>query len=573
MAVDHPERVEALAFVGPHNPLVEDRAHEVTRAFAAGDLERFLAVFMAAAFSEPHSSKATEDGIEWGHGTTMEILEAALVGDRCDDLAAYRALCERISQPVLVVQGADDRLRPEQHGRVLAEAIGDNARLVLIEGGGHRTDLRDPVRFSLLLRDFLRAVAGEVREIGSWRRSTARPPRALYLSSPIGLGHVRRDVAIASELRVLRPDLEISWLAQDPVTHVLNEAGERIHPASRYLSNESAHFTRESTGHDLHCFRAWRRMDELLVANFMVLHDVIEAEHYDLIVADEAWEADHFLHENPELKRGAFAWLTDFVGWLPTEGAPPEDAALTADLNAEMIEHVARYPWIRDRAIFVGDPDDVVPHDFGPDLPSIRTWTEQHFEFPGYITGFASHELDLEQLRAELGFHPDERICVASVGGSGIGTALLQAIIDAFPEVKRKLPDLRMLVVTGPRIDPHSLGPLQDGLSATGYVRDLYRLLAACDLGIVQGGLTTAMELTANRRPFLYFPLLRHFEQQIHVPHRLDRYRGGRRMDLSSIDADELAAAIVAELQRPIDYLPVETDGARRAAELISELV
>jgi len=314
-------------------------------------------------------------------------------------------------------------------------------------------------------------------------------------------------------------------------------------------------------------------MDELLVANFMVLHDVIEAEHYDLIVADEAWEADHFLHENPELKRGAFAWLTDFVGWLPTEGAPPEDAALAADYNAEMIEHVARYPWIRDRAIFVGDPDDVVPHDFGPDLPSIRTWTEQHFEFPGYITGFASHELDLEQLRAELGFHPDERICVASVGGSGIGTALLQAIIDAFPEVKRKLPDLRMLVVTGPRIDPHSLGPLQDGLSATGYVRDLYRLLAACDLGIVQGGLTTAMELTANRRPFLYFPLLRHFEQQIHVPHRLDRYRAGRRMDLSSIDADELAAAIVAELQRPIDYLPVETDGARRAAELISELV
>jgi len=162
---------------------------------------------------------------------------------------------------------------------------------------------------------------------------------------------------------------------------------------------------------------------------------------------------------------------------------------------------------------------------------------------------------------------------VASVGGSGIGTALLQAIIDAFPEVKRKLPDLRMLVVTGPRIDPHSLDPLQDGLSATGYVRDLYRLLAACDLGIVQGGLTTAMELTANRRPFLYFPLLRHFEQQIHVPHRLDRYRAGRRMDLSSIDADELAAAIVAELQRPIDYLPVETDGARRAAELISELV
>ena len=62
-------------------------------------------------------------------------------------------------------------------------------------------------------------------------------------------------------------------------------------------------------------------------------------------------------------------------------------------------------------------------------------------------------------------------------------------------------------------------------------MHDLYRHLAACDLAIVQGGLTTAMELTANRRPFLYFPLRHHFEQNFHVRHRLERYRAGRRMD------------------------------------------
>ena len=38
---------------------------------------------------------------------------------------------------------------------------------------------------------------------------------------------------------------------------------------------------------------------------------------HDLSSADEAWDIDHFLHENPELKRAAYAWLTDFVGWLP----------------------------------------------------------------------------------------------------------------------------------------------------------------------------------------------------------------------------------------------------------------
>jgi hypothetical protein len=59
------------------------------------------------------------------------------------------------------------------------------------------------------------------------------------------------------------------------------------------------------------------------------------------------------------------------------------------------------------------------------------------------------------------------------------------------------------------------------------YVHELYRHLAACDLAVVQGGLTTAMELTVSRRPFLYFPLGHHFEQKVHVRHRLDRYRVG----------------------------------------------
>ena len=67
-------------------------------------------------------------------------------------------------------------------------------------------------------------------------------------------------------------------------------------------------------------------------------------------------------------------------------------------------------------------------------------------------------------------------------------------------------------------------------------MHDLYRHLAACDLAVVQGGLTTGMELTANRRPFLYFPLRHHFEQNFHVHHRLERYGAGRRMDFDTVD-------------------------------------
>ena len=129
-----------------------------------------------------------------------------------------------------------------------------------------------------------------------------------------------------------------------------------------------------------------------------------------------------------------------------------------------------------------------------------------------------------------------------------------------------------MIVVAGPRIDPATL-PSHPGLEVRAYVHELYRHLAACDLAVVQGGLTTSMELTANRRPFLYFPLGHHFEQNFHVRHRLDRYGAGRRMEFDTAGPDAIAAAIAEEIGRDVDYRPVETTGAARAAALIGELL
>jgi predicted glycosyltransferase len=203
----------------------------------------------------------------------------------------------------------------------------------------------------------------------------------------------------------------------------------------------------------------------------------------------------------------------------------------------------------------------------------IREWTNQHFDFAGYVSGFDPGAFtDREALRNELGYGVDEQVCIVSVGGSGVGEHLLRRVIDAHPLAAAQVPGLRTIVVAGPRIDPESL-PRHQGLEVVGYVHNLYRHLAACDLAVVQGGLTTAMELTANRRPFIYFPLGHHFEQNFHVRHRLERYRAGRRMDFESATPGSIADAIADEIGREVDYVPVETDGARRAAERIAEML
>jgi predicted glycosyltransferase len=469
---------------------------------------------------------------------------------------------------VLVIHGDRDQITPLRDGRALARLA--DGRLEVVPDGGHFPHVRKPVQVNLALRDFAEDAFGRGRtpRDPTVHRSDGRP-RVVYISSPIGLGHPQRDVAIARELRRLHPDVEIDWLAQDPVTRVLEAEGERIHPASAHLASESRHIESESAEHDLNCFQALRRMDEILAANFMLFHDVAREERYDLWIGDEALELDYYLHENPREKRVPFVWLTDFVGFLPMDDGDMRESFLVADYNAEMIGHIARHPGVRDRAVFVGDPDDIVPDSFGAGLPLIRDWTEQHFSFAGYVTGFDPEALaDRQALRAELGYDPDERICIVTVGGSGVGSHLLRRVIAGFPEAKRLVPRLRMIVVAGPRIDPATL-PAAEGLEIRPYVHDLYRHLAACDLAIVQGGPTTAMELTANQRPFIYFPLKQHFEQNFHVRHRLERYRAGRRMDFDDSPPEAIAAVIAQEIGRDVEYGPVATDGAALIAELL----
>ncbi len=536
----------------------------------------FAEWFISRALPEVHSTKAIEDGVGWALETDPETLIATVLDDQSGVRPRRRrtlnSLALNLECPVLVVSGERDKITPPSDARALASLTG--GQLEAIPGAGHLVYTRKPVRCNLALRDFAEDVFGRPR---TPRDPTVyRPdgrPRALFVSSPIGLGHAQRDVAIARELRRLQPDLQIDWLAQDPVTRVLEAEGERIHPASAHLANESKHIESESAEHDLHAFHAIRRMDEILAANFMVFHDIVREQRYDLWIGDEAWELDYYLHENPREKRVPYVWLSDFVGFLPMDDGDARESFLTADFNAQRIEHIAEHPEVRDLSLFVGNPDDIVPERFGPGLPMIRDWAERNYQFTGYITGFDPADLsNRAKLRAELDYGDDEQVCIVTVGGSGVGADLLRRVIAASPEVNERLPDLRMIVVAGPRIDPGSL-PSHPGLEVVPYVHDLYRHLAACDLAVVQGGLTTSMELTANKRPFLYFPLRNHFEQNFHVRHRLERYRAGRRMDYDDSTPERIAEAIAQEIGRDVDYRDVEVDGAANAARHLIELL
>jgi pimeloyl-ACP methyl ester carboxylesterase/UDP:flavonoid glycosyltransferase YjiC (YdhE family) len=600
-AAAHPQRVAGIFAIAPTLPMppadpwaghsFED-APDTTEGWAKEnrhywqrDWRGYVEFFMSQIATEPHSTKPYDDLVEWGMQTDAATMlcDADAPRQIADEREAVR-LCRSLACPVLVIGGDQDKIVPPERTRRIAELTG--AELLVIEGGGHAPHVRYPVAVNHAIRDFADRLVPRPRRQAAWQATHwqathwqathGRPRRALWISSPIGLGHVQRDLAIARALRQRVPELEIHWWAQPPVTEVLAGVGELIHPASAALVSESAHWESESADHDLPAFYAFRRMDEILCANYLLFDDIVRDTGYDLWVGDECWEIDYFLHENPDRKIAPYVFMTDVIGFLPTDPGDRREAALCADYNADSIEKRERFPRLRDLSMFIGSFDELPDCPFGPGLPGIREWSRRWFSSVPYVLPFDPDAYrDRTGLRRRLGYPDDQPLLVAAVGGTAVGTSLLELTCDAFVRLRKQVPDARLLLVTGPRIDPRLL-PDAEGMDKRGYVPDLFEHLACADAAVVQGGLSTTMELVATGRPFIYFPLRRHWEQQHFVTHRLGHYRAGLRMDYAATTPDDLATAMRAALAQNgtgPGYRKVPRGGAGRAAARIAALL
>lgn len=578
-AVEHPDRVSHLIVLsGQYAESVPQPFDEKVAPVIRDDFDGWRRRVLTRSFPEPHSLKGIEDGIAWAGETSPEVLVESL---RAIDGSNVYDLLGRVRVPTLALHGTLDKIVPYTHAQKMVAALPD-VRLVSFEGAGHGLQGRHTVKVNRLIRDFVLDQPVEPRSIPATTERKTPPPRPrrstqrriLWLSSSIGLGHIQRDIAIARKLREIHPDATVDFLAVNPADRVVEAMGERLHPATRLLLDESGHFEGWARDHELHAFNALWDMDEIMAANFMTFADVVEREDYDLWVGDEGWDLDYYLHENPELKRAPYAFITDFIGMLPMREDPTSAEFKRAwEKNAENIDHLRLHPDVRDLSLLVGDEEDVLDREFGPELPNMRQWAREHFGFSGYTYHFDPADYqDKAALRRELGFRDDERVVLVSVGGTAAGRNLLGKCAEAFSLIAHKVPDTRMVLVAGPRLTPEEL-PRGPQIDVRPFVPHLFRHHAAAHLAIVQGGLTTTMELAAFQTPFLYFPLRNHFEQNFYVTRRLDRMGAGFRMDYDRTTVEELGAAILDHLGKPVQYRDAPVGGTERAARMIANLL
>ena len=187
LAAEHPDRAEALILEGAavpiagplpdaaRNPPVDEEldAYEGWGKYNFNYWRRefrdFAEFFFGQFFSEPHSTKGIEDCVGWALETDAETLIltdiapylASVPGepDVTEPHLVARALAARVKCPALVIHGSDDHIVGIRHGTYLANALG--AAFVQIDGGGHGPASRDPVRFNLVVRDFIRGLEAQ----------------------------------------------------------------------------------------------------------------------------------------------------------------------------------------------------------------------------------------------------------------------------------------------------------------------------------------------------------------------------------------------------------------------------
>ena len=228
--------------------------------------------------------------------------------------------------------------------------------------------------------------------------------RVLFISGSIGLGHARRDLAIARELRRLNPGVEIVWLAGEPARQVIAEAGETLLPESAAYGDETAVAEDAAGGFSLNLLGRFALRAQSAWKQAVATFEEVSARHpYDLLVGDETYEIAAALDKRPELKKAPFVMIYDFVGL----------DAMTRNPLEQLITYRGNWGWgggprgkpptHEDLALFIGEPEDVADKPFGFLLPNRREYAHRYYHFVGYAFPFDPADYsDKMKVRAAL---------------------------------------------------------------------------------------------------------------------------------------------------------------------------
>jgi UDP-N-acetylglucosamine:LPS N-acetylglucosamine transferase len=394
--------------------------------------------------------------------------------------------------------------------------------------------------------------------------------KILFVSWQGAMGHITRDVAIVKELRRQNAQIDVTWLAHPLACKALEHAGEAILPESQLSADYNQALKRYVIGYRFNAMRYLGATTKVWAHNVNLFRQVISKYDFDLVIGDESYELTRAMAANEVNLKCRMIEIEDFIAVHAMTRNPLEKLGVYVR-NRRL---AARPEILQSRVtnFFVGELEDVPDKRYGIGLPNRREIAEKYYQFLGYVIRFDPTEYaDKAKIRAKLGYGK-EPLLICATGGTFAGKELLELCGKAYTILKQDIPDLHMVAVCG-ELFGKKPPELPSGVELHHYISDLYEHYAACDIAVVVGGGTTTVELTALRRPFIFFPLENQYDQQLYIADRLARQGAGIKMRFYETTPKSLADVIKKNIGKEAGWPTIRIDGAEKAAKLINQIL
>ena len=334
-----------------------------------------------------------------------------------------------------------------------------------------------------------------------------------FFTSPIGLGHATRDIAIAEKLSIGG----IQFVSGEGAAELLTKKGFKTLDVYRPEKFRVDSGQLRQSFKWLMDYYSYYKKCKVIAKEFLEKHD-------GLIVSDEDF-ASIAIGEEMRRKR---VLVTDITETHFTSGAA---SIIEKKMNKSMKKMIEAC-------------DCVIIPDAGDDKGNVV-----------HVGPIVRHtNADRKALRNSFGF--SRNTIVLSIGGTDAGRFLIEKTIEAHNKVGSRL-DADLVIVSGPALK------LSDstGYRNLGFVENLHELIYAADLVVSLAGRSTMDESIAYGTPGIFIPIKGHFEQE----------QGAARLGFKYEDISRLELLIEERLQHGRSNV-TSTLGAEKAARIIESL-
>lgn len=391
-----------------------------------------------------------------------------------------------------------------------------------------------------------------------------RPLRVLFGVSSVGLGHVRRDLAIVAKMRELVPagvDLKVEWVAAEPALSFLEGQGEKTLESSRKLESMSSFFENDSAkGRIADMSKVAADCEQGAKRNYGVIRPFLS--NYDVLIQDEFYETlfSFMWDKEPPLPSKSIV-LTDYVRF-DTESQNPFNKLKVGYAN-RMLKKAYMNQQLR---IFLDYPDAL------PESSGSRKWVGSNFHVLGPVVSRPPSEPKGELTKMLLGETESVRFVVFTVGGTAIGKGLVQFLIKNADFLSERL-DAYLVVLLGPRIKASDLSEVQSTrISLIPFTIDAMKYFKLAECVVTQGGASSLYEVASLGVPCVVIPIENHFEQEQNAERFAARF-GFETLEYSSISITSLEKAIKMAMKGDKYEPHLQTRAAEGVAKLFYNLV